>query len=157
MIYNNLGPGNTFSNGDWQGQNVSIIGITFTTTGAGTLSTILLPIATTPNAPPGVTFTLYSNSTGAPGSQIESWTGNPPAYDGGEPPLTTLTSVQKPAISSGTQYWFLITQAPNQIMWFSSPLGNDGMWAGDSINSLIQSQIPNAGTPALQLNSSEGD
>jgi hypothetical protein len=58
MIYNNLGPGNTFSNGDWQGQNVSIIGITFTATGAGTLSEFLLPIATMPNAPPGVTFPL---------------------------------------------------------------------------------------------------
>ena len=94
-LYNNLGPGDTFSSGIWEGQNVSLIGLTFTTTSAGTLSTVLLPIASALNAP-GVTFTLYSDSMGAPGSQIESWTGNPPADNGGEPPLTTLTSVQSP-------------------------------------------------------------
>jgi hypothetical protein len=153
-LYNNLGPGDTFFRG-YFGSGDSLMATTFTTTGAGPLSTILLPIT----GPSVVTLALYSNSAGEPGSRLESWTANAPP-PGDNPPPITLTSVQKTVLSSGTQYWFVITQQAFQISWWTSFPGtstpeNDGFWAGNSINSLSQIPSVRMNMVAIQLNSFE--
>jgi hypothetical protein len=161
-LYNNLGPGNTFYSAYFYA-DITLLATPFTTTGAGPLSTIVLPISLGLGVPPPTfALALYSDSSGKPGSQLESWTENSYSLPNlqGQPPLTTLTSLQHPVLSAGTQYWFVITQQPDLVLWWTTPPGtstpeNDGLWGGNSLNSLMQPGSIRMNTVAFQLNSFE--
>jgi len=144
--YNNFGPGNTVGVNAWIFTNASgFIATTFTTTGAGPLSSVLLDAgcSSTP-----ITLGLYTNSAGQPGTLLESWTVPVTTVQ-----LITLTSVLNPVLSSGTQYWFVITiPSSSTIEWAWNNQGvNGGVWLGSSINALNEGSSPNP-TPVIQLN-----
>lgn len=144
--YNNFGPGNTVGVNAWIFTNASgFIATTFTTTGAGPLSSVLLDAgcSSTP-----ITLGLYTNSAGQPGTLLESWTVPVTTVQ-----LITLTSVLNPVLSSGTQYWFVITIPSNStIEWAWNNQGvNGGVWLGSGINALNEGSSPNP-TPVIQLN-----
>jgi hypothetical protein len=96
-IYSNIGagfPGDAPN--DYQTAS-TFFGTTFTTTAAGTLSSLEIDIkgATSP-----VTVGLYTSSAGQPGTLLESWSAVRPVGTGFPPPaVTTLTSVLDPS------YW----------------------------------------------------
>jgi hypothetical protein len=143
--YNNFGPGYTVSATSWVFFNaVGFAGTTFTTTGAGPLSTVLTNIDT----PVPLTIGLYTNSAGQPGTLLESWT--VPVTSGAQ--LITLTSVVNPVLSSGTPYWLVITVPPNiTFFWAQNNQGvNGGYAAGASINALSNSTAAFP-TPAIQI------
>lgn len=150
-IYTNLGPND--ENNMWSSTS-RLVGVEFTTTGAGALSTISLPVSVPGGIPLALTMALYSDAGGQPGSLLESWTADAPATTAAKPQLTVLTSVVKPIMSPDTTYWFFITQNPYEIQWATGAVGNDeGIWAGDSLDSLTN--IPGLTMAGIQLDSFE--
>jgi len=139
--YSNFGPGNTFSN-----SNITIsaafTATTFTTTAGGMLATVQLALGS-PTTP--VTMGLYTDSAGHPGTVLENWTVPVAPL----PQLITLTSVLNPALSSGTQYWFVLSN-PSNLIWSQNNQGViGGVWVGP-INTLTQN-LAFLPTPAIQL------
>jgi hypothetical protein len=148
-IYSNIGPGFP---GD--SLNVYILdgptfaGTAFTTTGAGELATIFLGIGTTTSPATGG---LYTNSSGEPGTLLESWTFSAPNVGF---PSETLTSVAHPFLSSGTQYWFVLKLEIGQNGgWLSNDQAiSGGIWLGSTADTLSQ-MFTNTPTPGIQLTS----
>ena len=107
---------------------------------------------TGPQPPPRtVTISLWTNSNGQPGTELESWqllvTATPEDY--------TLSSSLHPLLLSGNTYWaleFFAGGGPGDtIEWgrsSSAPAG--GIWSGDSAASLILG-FPSFPVAALQV------
>jgi hypothetical protein len=148
-IYNNLGPGNTWIvNREWD-SNFDFMASPFVATGGGKLDTIVAPFFSLRSS---VTFGLYTDSDGHPGTLLESWNVPVPGFPG---VLTTLTSVLNPSLSSGTEYWFLIDNPgpPNPVAWYENNQGiPGGIWAGDKLSDPLDFD-PASPLPAIQLNS----
>jgi hypothetical protein len=124
----------------------------FTTTGAGDLASISVAIGVD-NSDLSNTMGLYTDSAGQPGTLLESWSGAPPS--GSPPPVTTLTSALHPLLSSGTQYWFVITQNTDfAVLWYvynQAAIGE--IWVGNSLGAPGRT-FPMT-PPAIQLDSSD--
>jgi hypothetical protein len=146
-IYNNLGPGNSFSGGT-DVSNTNFYATTFTTTGAGNLLTVLTSFFS--NSSP-TTMAFYTDAAGEPGALLESWSTAIPNSAG----LTTLTSVVNPFVSAGANYWFVITNpTPGSFssFWNTNDQGvSGGFWTGNSLTTLAQNFAGSA-APAIQLN-----
>jgi hypothetical protein len=110
-------------------------GIPFTTTGGGSLSSITFDVQTFEALP--FTVGLYADSSGEPGTLLESWSVTAPSFVCCSPPPTTnITSALHPLLTSSTQYWFLIA-GPNSLHWFANDQGlAGGIWVGDAFNTL---------------------
>jgi len=149
-IYNNFGPSNSFLVNRSYETNFDFMATTFVTTGGGDLGTILMPIFSL-NSP--VSFGLYTSSGGQPGALLEDWSVPVPGFPA---QFVTLTSVLNPFLSSGTQYWFVITLTnaqKNKLALYQNNQGvTGGVWAGSSLNGLIDFE-PGSPAPAIQLNS----
>jgi hypothetical protein len=157
IIYSNITssfPGDATAQWNWNGSNgPGLEGTTFITTGGGTLSSIFLAVDGTVDDSVG----LYTDSGGQPGTLLESWslTFAPPFSS--VPSAVTLTSVDQPFLSSGTQYWLVVsTPTPlSEIGWAENDenvIG--GRWiSSTSVNALVQ-DLPGDTTPGIQLNSS---
>ena len=138
--------------------NNGFVGTPFTTIGSGSLASIAIAVSQSTGSPV-ITAGLYSDIYNNPGLLLESWTipviptccGNVPAS---VPPLTTLTSVLHPQLSSGTRYWFVMNVGPkNSLYWWYSDLGvKGGMWAHTTLNPLYPGNTT-AAMPGIQLNS----
>jgi hypothetical protein len=116
-IFSNVGPGfpgdsNGFVVGNTGSPDGGFLGTNFVATGSGNLDTLSLDVqaATGP-----ISVGLYANSAGQPGTLLESWSvaipigiGFPPI-----PSLTTLASVGHPLLSSGTEYWVVLSTSDN--------------------------------------------
>jgi hypothetical protein len=147
-IFDDLGSASTFSGSSWLISNGStFFGTTFVTTAGGTLANIRLPIFSSA----ALTMGLYANSSGEPGTLLESWTRALP-NDGST--ITTLTSVAQPVLLSGTQYWFVVNPSggPSWSWGQNNQAVTGGNWTGSSVNALAQSGNTFA-APAIQLNS----
>jgi len=148
ILYNNLGPGNTYTNFSLAAYQ-TYIATTFTTTSSGNLGSILIAGTLWLGSSP-VTMGLYTDSSGEPGQLLESWDVSLPTSR--YPPVTTIQSVSSPFLDSGTQYWFVVTQTTGHIEFYSNSQGVDGgYWAGDSIDALFDSGSFFQ-SPAIQLN-----
>lgn len=149
FIYSNLGPGDTFIiNRDYQ-SNFNVMATTFVTTAGGNLGDISTPVFSL-HSP--VSFGLYTDSAGRPGTLLESWNSTVPGLPG---ILTTLNSVQHPLLSADTPYWFVIPLTAvqkNEVAWYQNSQGlNGGVWAGN-LNPLFQFS-PGSPVPAIRLTS----
>jgi hypothetical protein len=149
-LYSNLGPGNTFG-GSTYGCGSGCGGFfstTFTTTAGGQLASIQVPLFN-PNGAVNVTVGLYTNSGGEPGTPLESWT----IALTTSPQLITINSVATPTLSSGTQYWFVITlPGGNAVINWPQNSQNvlGGAWNGATLTGQTQSNNGSP-TPAIQL------
>ena len=136
----------------------NLLATPFTATRGGNLGTISLDLDSTTTSP--VTIGLYADSSGAPGTLLESWsadvpigsvlspTGTMPAPD----PLTVLTSTAQPLLSAGTQYWLVLTETSEfEFNWFTNDLDvTGGIWAGSGTGALSQ-YFATAEAPAIQV------
>jgi hypothetical protein len=153
IIYNDFGePGNTASSGFWIDSG-TYIGTTFTATGSGDLSSVLLDVESLGGSV-SQSMGLYSNVSGEPGSLLESWTVTVPANSYPTVSPITLTSVGNLSLTAGTTYWFVIDDGAQQDFWLQNNQSvSGGSWAGDSLTDLSQIS-PGAGTPVIQLDAS---
>jgi PEP-CTERM motif len=152
-LFSNIGagfpsdsPGDYFSNGVF-------LSTEFTTTTGGNLASISLGLKAI-SLP--VEAGLYTYFAGEPGVLLESWSFSTPlgSSEFPNPPMTTLTSVLNPLLSSGTPYWFVFTSAAtSQVQWYMNDTGaTGGIWS--ATNSLTgQFQLSATGlAPGIQLN-----
>lgn len=157
VIYSNIGIG--FPNdtpGPW-GVGVTnqpdLAGIPFTAASGGNLASISTDISSTTQP---ITFLLYGDSSGEPGTLLESWITVVPAFVPSITPvaMTTLESVQNPLLSAGSQYWFLVAlPTGSSIHWWSNDQGvRLGFWQGTSISTL-QKSLPDNHEVGIQVNS----
>lgn len=152
VIYSNVGAGFPGDTPGFPASSTLFVGTTFTTSGGGNLSSISTDLAANPTSTLGVG--LYTNSSGEPGTLLESWSITVPIYTGSLTPVTTFASVLHPLLSSGTQYWFVVSSPNNTINWAQNDKAvNGGLWSSmSSVNTLSQ-VLPNSPTPGIQLNS----
>jgi hypothetical protein len=148
-IYDNLGLNNTFDQSGSYAMTNGFLGTTFVTTGGGSLGTVLLPLESV--APAVLTMGLFTNLSSQPGTLLESWsvaeTNLNPA------PITTLVSVSQPTLTSGTQYWFVVSPSPSFVIWYQNNQAvTGGVYGGSSFEALPHSFAGLSG-PAIQLNS----
>jgi hypothetical protein len=157
VLYSNLGagfpgdsPGNdsifSFS------QQTYYFGMPFTTTAGGSLSSILVDILSDEGLPTP-SAGLYTNSSGEPGTELESWSVSVPSASS----VTTLYSVLNPSLSPGTVYWFVFTLPMvngSDFTWKENDESVDGgPWSSlSSVNSLLQAnaELPD---PGIEVNS----
>jgi hypothetical protein len=153
VIYSNMGAGFPGDSPAFFASTTLFFGTTFTTSGGGSLLNVSTDLSASQTSP--IVAALYTNSSGQPGTLLESWSimvpiiVKPPPI----PPLTTFASVLNPLLSSGTQYWFVMTTATNNtIYWAENDTAvNGGVWGGTSLTTLgqVSSGLP---TPGIQLN-----
>jgi len=153
FIYNNYGePGNTTGGGFWIDSG-NYLGTTFTATSSGDLSSVLLDLESLGGST-SQTMGLYSDASGEPGTLLESWTVTVPANSYPTVSPLILTSVLNPALTSGTEYWFVVDDGAQQDFWLANNQSVDGgSWAGDSLSGLSQVSA-GAETPVIQLDAS---
>jgi hypothetical protein len=127
-------------------------GSAFTATNGGVLNQVEFDIGGGPLST--TTAALYTNSGGEPGTELESWSVPVPVDTPATipEPLTILTSVIHPVLSSGAQYWFVFTQDPNNTVNIQ---GNDqgldgGFFSNASLTQLGTGQVL-ASDPTLGL------
>jgi hypothetical protein len=150
-LYTDLGPGDTWNSfsayvGD------AFFGTTFTASATGFLENILLPVESNVDFANIDSVGLYEDSSGEPGTLLESWEALLPA-EGGVPPLTDLTSLENPLLTAGTQYWLVIDAPSSGVVWDLNNQGvNGGAWSGTSLHGMSQIFSGDA-TPAIQLTS----
>ena len=155
IIFSNIGagfPGDTPAfHASGSGGNL-FVGTTFTTSGTGNLLSISTELAANPTST--LSVGLYTNSSGEPGTLLESWSIIVPIYTGSLPPLTTFASVLNPSLSSGTQYWFVVTTTNNTINWAQNDKAvNGGLWSSLTSLSTLSQVVLNSPTPGIQLDS----
>jgi hypothetical protein len=127
-------------------------GTEFTASASGNLGQVLLPVADILGS---LTFGLYTNAGGKPGTLLEQWTNVtvPTSYQ--NIPLLTLTSELNPYLSEGDDYWFVATSAATirGLQWLPNNEGIlGGIWDGTSIDSLTQI-LSGISAPALEVES----
>jgi hypothetical protein len=127
-------------------------GTEFFASASGNLGQILLPVADILGS---VTFGLYTNASGQPGTLLEQWTNVtvPTSYQ--NIPLLTLTSELNPFLSEGDDYWFVATSAATSrgLQWLPNNEGiPGGIWDGTSITSLTQI-LSGLSAPAIEVES----
>jgi hypothetical protein len=152
IIYSNIGPGFPADSGGNDAEGNTYFSTTFIATNGGNLNTLTMELDGTTSP---VTVGLYTNSAGQPGTLLESWTAVIPIGGGAIPPVvpaTTLTSLVRPYLSAGTQYWIVLTQSsPFQIRWYLNDTGvTGGFWTGSTINTQVD-VFPGIPTPGIQL------
>jgi hypothetical protein len=150
-LYTDLGPGDS-----WNSFSAYVggafLGTTFTVTTSGFLENILLPVESNADFANIDSVGLYEDSSGQPGTLLESWAALLPA-EGSVPPLTDLTSLENPLLSAGTQYWLVIDAPLSGVIWDLNDQGvNGGAWSGTSLDGMSQMFSADA-TPAVQLTS----
>ncbi|MGH9353640.1 MAG: PEP-CTERM sorting domain-containing protein [Terriglobia bacterium] len=156
-IYSNLGPGQSYLSAGFfssSGSNPLYQGTEFIATSSANLSTVLVPVESTDGL---LTFGLYSDSSGTPGTLLESWSSVTVPTNFSTFSLTTLTSVVNPLLSSGDTYWFLSSTVPSDgprsLGWESNNQSiAGGLWAGSSPTGLSQVN-PASPAPAIELDS----
>jgi hypothetical protein len=119
ILYSNISPGFLSVQTDSYGSGSNFTGTTFVTTAGGLLGQVAFGVEET-NPSITATAALYADSSGEPGTLLESWTFLVPTTK----VLTTLDSVVHPAISSGAQYWFVFSGFPTDSNSFEV-WGND--------------------------------
>jgi hypothetical protein len=135
IIFTNLGPGQTYDvtqgnpvGNDFAGDNAAQ-GDTFTPTANATLSSIEVALSCVVSCPAAETFTvaLRTDSSDSPGSIIESFlfTGKTLGGLGTNNPLVMATSVLRPTLTAGTQYWITVTSSLNYAIAWNDNLTND--------------------------------
>jgi len=115
ILYSDIGagyPGDSLA-GDSPG-SYSYFGTTFTATGSGALGDILITLSS--DNPGHYNAGLYANSGGEPGTLLESYSVSVPF---GNTVLTTIDSVSHPSLSTGTEYWFVVSGASG-LNWMTS-------------------------------------
>jgi hypothetical protein len=107
VIFNNLGPGNTFGSaaawgvgGPTSSFGFVSVGISFTPSVSLDLSQVLLPLELV-SGTNSVEVSVYSDSTGLPGTALESWS----VTGLGAAALQDLTDTSNLLLSAGTPYW----------------------------------------------------
>ena len=150
-LYSNFGPGETFVLNNVYETGVPILATTFVATGSGHLGSVLIPIFTFDSP---LSFALYGDAGGQPGTLLESWTLDVPLLE--IDPRFTFASVVQPMLSAGTPYWFEITQTERfQTAWHPNNQGIDGgVFAGDDLSQLLHF-VPDSPAPAIELDSTE--
>jgi hypothetical protein len=150
-LYSDLGPGDS-----WNGSSAydagAFLGTTFTVATSGFLENILLPVESNADFANIDSVGLYADSSGKPGTLLESWAALLPA-EGNVPPLTDLTSLENPLLTAGTQYWLVVDAPLSGVMWDLNDQGVDGgAWSGASLNGMSQ-LFPADATPAIEVTS----
>ena len=147
-LYNNLGPGNTFIVNREYDSPTTYLATPFTITAGGALDDILTPVFSLDSP---VSFGLYSDSSGLPGSLLEGWSSAVPGFPA---QFVTLDSVLHPLLAADTQYWFVISQTSrSQVAWYENSQGAvGGIWESPDSQHWLQF-VPNSPMPALQVNS----
>jgi PEP-CTERM motif len=133
LVFNNFGSGDSYQNAagwlvgnDFSGNNIAV-GETFTAGTTGTLSQIKLALEFVAGANAG-TVTLRSDSGGAPGAVLESWSvSSLPVDDGAHHTPITLTDSLSLSLAAGTSYWVVASTSTNSTLtwqWSNTATGN---------------------------------
>jgi len=157
VIYTNLGAGESYSTGGYSAESGSgpfSLGTEFTASATGNLGQILAPVA---DALGSMTFDLYSDALGQPGTLLEEWanvTVDSSPYGFGNP-LVTLISALNPILTAGDNYWFTATSAATSVgvTWDTNTQGIlGGLWDGNTSTVLTQG-YPTEAAPAIEADS----
>jgi hypothetical protein len=157
VIYSNLGAGDSYSTtGYLDGSNEGPFSLAteFTASATGNLGQVLTPIA---DALGSMTFDLYSDAAGQPGTLLEE-RANVPVDSSLYPfggTLVTLISALNPLLTAGDNYWFTATSAETEVGvgWNVNTQGVlGGFWATD-ISSTLTLYFPTSPTPAIEVDS----
>jgi hypothetical protein len=90
------------------------VSVAFPFTPTTTASLNMIDVGLAPQNQGGtVTVELHADSSGAPGNLLESWSSTMPQSGTSAAPLTRLTSVQHPLLSSLSTYWIVATSSSN--------------------------------------------
>jgi hypothetical protein len=122
----------------------------FTTSSAGNLWRIEIPVTTNTLLSDSVTAGIYTDHLGTPDTLLEEW--NFALLAGGSaPPLTTLTSASNTSLAAGTTYWFVVDAGLQGIDWELNNQGvNGGIWAGTGLGELTQ-RFPSSAAAAIEV------
>jgi hypothetical protein len=150
VIYSNLGAGDSFIINREYDVNSNFMATPFVTSDGGNLADIRTPLFSL-NDP--VTLGLYTDSSGIPGTLLESWSAIVPGIPG---QLVTLASVQNPLLSADTQYWFVVTVTQAQrlnLAWYQNSQGFlGGIFESNDFKHWLQF-VPDSPAPAIELTS----
>jgi hypothetical protein len=140
IVYSNLRTDGSYDStlnwvfGDEQSLNrVVSIAFPFSPTTTGRLAKIDVGLAPQ-NQGGTVQVELRSDADGAPGDLIESWSTTLPQTGTASAPLTTITSVQYPMLSSLTTYWLVATSNTNSGSGAWYTVSGDYTFINRSIN-----------------------
>lgn len=154
IIYSNFGSGMTYTDGAGvivsDGSVETSVAEEFSPTANYTLSSIEFVASTkTPASSNSVTVSIYADNGGVPATAaLESITlsGQLAPFDGTLSPVLTATSVAKPDLMAGLQYW-LVMDAPA----VTSPQNEYLVW--DNNSTLAVGYLETNGTPGDWQNS----
>ena len=153
-IYSNFGAPFSGTGYSIASSSSTALGVRFTATGSGFLATIRMPVAVDSGGV--LTAGLFADSSGQPGSLIESWPASDipsiPPIDFYPLPVVTLVSTLNPALSAGAVYWFVVRDtAASSIIWDGSGLPlTGGAWLQPGSGPLLQIDATQA-PPAIDL------
>jgi hypothetical protein len=92
-------------------------GFLLTPTGSGNLASISAPIGDLSGSSTSVTFHLYTNNSGTPGSLLDTLTATVGAFNPSvASPITAFASTNYPFLSSAQSYWVVASSA-SEIGW----------------------------------------
>ncbi|MCS6776388.1 MAG: choice-of-anchor R domain-containing protein [Chloroherpetonaceae bacterium] len=163
VLFDNFGPGNTFqiNAGLTQGffRPPVVQGMGFTPTVSAHLSCIDLAISLS-RGPNVFVLRLLSDNAGMPGALLEEWTvvGQMGTF-GTVSPIISVTSVNTPFLSAGSQYWVVpFATSATHAVWNYNITGDFGPLAASNDGGITYTILPNqrrgafrvlGGTPAV--------
>jgi hypothetical protein len=160
VIYSNLGAGNSYTGLAYTTIDTTSafsVGTTFTAATSGNLTDVLVPVSDDPYGT--LTFDLYSDASGQPGTLLESWTNVSVPVLPSSITLISLASALHPFLSSGGVYWFTATSdmtltTPSYgIAWDENNQGvAGGIWSSNTGSPWSQNFATSAAL-AIQLDS----
>jgi hypothetical protein len=141
VLYSNFGPGNSYACCIGSGVFGGIFGsgvdaMPFTPTAAGDVGQIDLALNTFIGTSGGVTISLWTNNGGALGTQLGSWSANPPGSG-----LLTIGGISGVHLDALTSYFLAATEAGDAIdIWYDNNTGAFGtiIIAGSPQNNFLK-------------------
>jgi hypothetical protein len=109
------------------------LGFPFTPEGHNYCLTEVEVLASLAHGTNDLLITLYTDSSGSPGTPLESW--SEVNVLGSAAQIVSARSLLHPKLMSGQQYWLVVTMAvpSSEGFWWLNPIGEKSMEAG-SIN-----------------------
>jgi len=153
VVYNTLSNCGDSCLGDYQSQGGQFLGARFSPSATVNLTNLtgswqIEPVNNPSGPPTTTTVSLWADSGGEPGTQLESWSVSLSGFSRD----STLAAVGSPhLLMSGQTYWVLLSTPANTIGFWdfftNAPIG--GGWIGSSPNSL-SNEFSNLQVPALE-------
>lgn len=133
VVYDNFGPAMSFDTSRGQGigsQSNAEYGLLFTTLDSGYVSSLTVAVSSFSGAG-DITFSLYDNNSGQPGSILETYgLSNLPDYGSVFTPQT-MTASGSTFLDAARSYWLIASQPnfPDTVVWHSSTVSAETLIA----------------------------